>query len=62
MRGMTMADYTWAVRALRWLAWLADEALDRVPAYEDGTWYRHGCWGCRLGLSRWWDDPQEGAR
>lgn len=31
--------------------------LDRIPAYEDGRWYRHGAWGCRLGLSKpwgWW--------
>jgi hypothetical protein len=41
-------------RAARELFWLADELLDRVPAYEDGRWYRRGDWGCRLGLHRWW--------
>ena len=20
--------------------------LDRIPRYEQGRWYRHGCWGC----------------
>lgn len=42
------------MRALRWLAWLADEALDRVPAWEDGTFYPCGHWGCRWGLGRLW--------
>lgn len=41
-------------KALAWLIWLADEALDRLPAYESGRWYRYGQWGCRLGLRRLW--------
>lgn len=36
---------------LRWLAghflWLVDEALDQIPAYDEGRWYRYGHWGCR---------------
>lgn len=36
------------------LAWLLDEALDHLPAYEDGKWLRYGDWGCRIGLSRYW--------
>jgi hypothetical protein len=41
---------------VRWLAWAADEILDRVPRYEDGSWYWCGMWGCQLGLYRIWDD------
>jgi hypothetical protein len=44
------------MRALRWLAWLADEILDRVPAVEDGRVYWYGGWGCRLRMSRFWDE------
>lgn len=47
-----------AARALRWLAWLADEALDRVPAWEDGTWYWYGGWGCRMRLWKLWDEGE----
>ena len=36
------------------LAWLLDEALDRLPARESGRWLRYGDWGCRLGLPRYW--------
>jgi hypothetical protein len=28
--------------------------LDAIPAYEQGVWYRHGDWGCRLRISRLW--------
>jgi hypothetical protein len=36
------------------IAWLLDEALDRVPKYEDGRWYRFGLWGCGTWLNRYW--------
>jgi hypothetical protein len=49
------------LRALRWLAWLADEALDRVPAIEGGHWYWYGGWGCRLRMHRLWA-PEDGER
>jgi hypothetical protein len=39
---------------MRTVVRLLDEALDRVPAYEGGRWYRYGDWGCRLRLSRYW--------
>lgn len=42
---------------MRRLIWLLDEALDRIPRYEDGRWYRYGDWGCQLCLSRWWGPP-----
>lgn len=29
-------------------------ALDQIPAYYEGRWYRHGQLGCRLGLARFW--------
>lgn len=48
---------------LRWLAWLLDEGLDRIPTYEERRWFRHGGWGCRLRLHRFWDGnpmPEEG--
>lgn len=51
-----------ADEVLRWMVWLADEVLDRVPAYEDGRWYRHGQWGCRLGLHRFWWPGDEASR
>lgn len=48
------------MRPDRCLVWLADELLDRIPAYEDGHWYRAGQWGCRLRLHRyWWREEQE---
>lgn len=35
-----------------------DGVLDEVPAYvSDGSrrrWHQHGCWGCRLRLSKLW--------
>jgi hypothetical protein len=43
-----------SVKAVRWLICLLDEALDQIPAYEDGRWFRHGQWGCQLRLSRFW--------
>lgn len=46
---------------LRNLVWLLDEALDRIPAYEDGRWYRYGDWGCRYQLARFWYRPDEDA-
>lgn len=52
-------------QALRWLAWVTDTALDHLPAYEDGRWYRYGDWGCRLRLHRvWWpgEEPLEGRK
>lgn len=36
------------------LAWLLDEMLDRIPAWQDGHLYLQGQWGCQLGLSRIW--------
>lgn len=30
--------------------------LDCVPAREDGVWYRHGGWGCRMGILGKWDN------
>jgi hypothetical protein len=36
------------------IVWLLDEALDQLPAYQDGKWYRYGQWGCRLQLARYW--------
>ena len=42
------------MKVLRRLVWLLDEVLDRIPAYEDGRWYRYGGWGCRLRLHRFW--------
>ncbi len=39
-----------------WPVWLLDEALDRIPAYEDGRWYRYGDWGCQLGLWKIWGE------
>lgn len=51
------------MRTLLWhVLWLLDEALDRIPAYDTGRWYRYGDWGCRLtyrfpALKYWeWDD------
>lgn len=43
-------------RPLRWLVWLFDEALDRIPAVSltERHFYFAGGWGCRLGLSRFW--------
>jgi hypothetical protein len=42
------------------LLWLLDEALDRIPCYEDGRWLRYGDWGCQLAYRfpalRWWED------
>jgi hypothetical protein len=52
-----------ALWPLRQLAWLADVALDNVPCYEDGRWYRYGDWGCRLRLARlWWPDEDVRGR
>lgn len=42
------------MKVFRWLAWLLDEVLDLIPAYEDGRWYPCGLWGCRLGLPEFW--------
>lgn len=50
------------MRTVRWLAELADWLLDCVPSREDGRWYRHGNWGCRLRLHRIWDDPEGRSR
>ena len=25
--------------------------LDAIPRYCEGRWYRHGDWGCQLGLA-----------
>lgn len=50
------------MKLARWAVWLLDEALDSVPLYEDGRWYRYGQWGCRLRLWRfWWKeaDPRQ---
>ena len=33
--------------------WL-DIALDNIPVYENGRWHRHGDWGCRLNLGKFW--------
>lgn len=30
---------------------VACTALDLIPTYEDGRWYRFGGWGCRLRLA-----------
>jgi hypothetical protein len=46
---------------MRWIMWLLDEALDRIPTYEDGHWFRKGGWGCRLGLHRWWWVDEDSA-
>jgi hypothetical protein len=40
------------------LAWLANEALDQLPAWQEGSWHRHGQWGCRLGLHRYWQQDR----
>lgn len=42
-----------------------DSALDGIPTYDDGKWYRYGHWGCRLGVFRrawnlWGGDPKPG--
>lgn len=34
---------------VRWVLEQLDTALDAIPAYEDGRWYRYGDWGCRIG-------------
>lgn len=39
---------------MKQVVWLLDEALDRLPAYEDGRWRWYGDWGCRLGLWKYW--------
>ena len=39
------------------LEWL-DGRLDAIPDYEEGRWYRHGGWGCRLRMSRLWDKEE----
>ena len=49
-----------SMRTLLWhVLWLLDEALDRIPGYEAGRWYKYGCWGCRLTYRfpalRYWD-------
>ena len=44
-----------SLACVKTLAWLLDEALDCLPAYEDGQWYRYGDWGCRLRLYRIWE-------
>lgn len=40
------------------VVWLADEALDRVPAYADWgdgrRWHARSLWGCALRLHRIW--------
>lgn len=38
----------------RWAVWLLDESLDAVPTYENGRWWWHGQWGCRMRLARFW--------
>jgi hypothetical protein len=47
------------MRPDRFVVWLADELLDRIPAYEQGRWYLNGEWGCRLRLYRYWWAPDE---
>lgn len=44
------------MRIVRWIAWLLDEALDRIPAVQLRPWhiYRYGSWGCQLRLHRVW--------
>lgn len=42
------------MRFARRLGWLLDEALDRLPCYEYGSWHWYGQWGCRLHLHHFW--------
>ena len=44
------------MRFVRWIVWLLDECLDRIPAvgFRPFHFYRYGQLGCRLRLSRCW--------
>jgi hypothetical protein len=44
------------MKLLRRLVEQLDVLLDKIPAYEDGRWYRYGDWGCRLQLGKFWMD------
>lgn len=35
-----------------WSLELLCHALDNIPTYEDGQWFRYGDWGCQIGLSK----------
>lgn len=56
LTGWFAGEPTLRQHPIRWAVWLLDELLDRIP-YWNGRPRRHGGWGCRLGLSRfWWVD------
>jgi len=48
----------WAAEIAGTVIWLLDEALDRVPVYEDWgdgrRWHSYGQLGCRLRLHHIW--------
>ena len=42
------------MKRVRMLIEWVDGRLDAIPSYEEGRWYRHGGYGCRMRLSRLW--------
>lgn len=47
------------MKVVRTIIEWVDGVLDRIPSYEDGRWYRGGCWGCRMQMWRLWDHEEE---